>query len=63
MYISQVGLQAVHDDVVNDRLRRSELRRILKEQKSVTGIRARAWSPGAALTALVRSMLRAVARA
>lgn len=33
MYISADGLQAMHQEIVNDNVRRSEQRRMLKERK------------------------------
>jgi hypothetical protein len=57
MYISHQGLQAVHQDIVNDALRRSELRRKLHEQETKSHDRARRHDFGMPLTVLVRLML------
>ena len=62
MYIPYQGQQAIHQDIVNDGLRRSEQRRMLQERETETDTRARAWNFGMPLTALVRSMLSVVAR-
>ena len=62
MYIPSQHLQAIHQDAVNDALRRSERRRMLKERETETETRARTWSPGTILAALVRSRLGLVAR-
>ncbi|HEX8919241.1 MAG TPA: hypothetical protein VF898_12115 [Chloroflexota bacterium] len=60
MYISHQAQQAIHQDIVNDGLRRSEQRRMLKEQES--GTQARDWNPTTTLTVLVRSLRSVVVR-
>ena len=64
MYISHQGQQVIHQEMVNDGMRRSEQRRLLKELETESGTdaRSRAWNLTATLTALVRSMRGAVAR-
>jgi ATP-dependent exoDNAse (exonuclease V) alpha subunit len=62
MYISYQGQQAIHQDVVNDAVRRSERRRMLAEQVMESDARVRTGKPGTGLTALVRSMVGLVAR-
>lgn len=62
MYISYQALQSIHRDTVNDGLRRSARRRMLKDLEKKTDTRRRAWNGVAALTVLVRSIRGAVAR-
>ena len=62
MYIPYQDQQAIHQDMVNDGVTRSELRRMVQEREAVTDTQARRWNPGIALTALVRSMCGVVAR-
>jgi hypothetical protein len=57
MYISHQELQAIHQDIVNDSLRRSEQRRLLKEMERDEGTRGTSWNPGTVLRTLVRSMI------
>ena len=56
MYISHQGLQAIHQDMVNDAMRRAELRRKLREQGTESHNRDRRRHFGMALTVLVRLM-------
>lgn len=64
MYISHQGQQAIHQEIVNDGLRRSALQQIVREREAETegAARARGWNPGIVLTALVRSMRGVIAR-
>jgi hypothetical protein len=57
MYISSSALQAMHQEIVDDCLRRSALRRAHRERYPKTTRRAGAWIPRVALTALVRSVI------
>ena len=61
MYVSYQGQQAIHQDVVNDALRRSE-RRLLAEQEMESDNTVKGGKTGTRLTALVRSMAGLVAR-
>jgi hypothetical protein len=62
MYIPHHQLQAVHQDVVDNCLRRSQQRRMLKELETQTGTTARTSNSSPTLTALVRSMLNVATR-
>ena len=62
MYIPYSGQKAIHQEIVNEGLRRSERRRMLRELEMETDTRARTWNPGAILTALVRSRFGLAAR-
>jgi hypothetical protein len=62
MYISHQGLQAIHQDIVNDALRRSELRRKLQAQETESHNRAARRYIGMPLTVLVRLMLSVASR-
>jgi hypothetical protein len=62
MYISHQGLQAIHQDMVNDALRRAELRRKLQEQKTESHHRPRRRHFGMPLTVLVRLMFSVASR-
>jgi hypothetical protein len=62
MYISHQGLQAIHQDIVNDALRRAELRRKLQEQESKSHDRDRRRNFGMPLTVLVRLVLSVASR-
>lgn len=62
MYISHQAQQAIHQDIVNDGLRRSEQRRMLKEREQESGTQARDWNPTTTLTVLVRSLRSVVVR-
>jgi hypothetical protein len=62
MYISYHVLETIHKDTVDDGLRRSERRRMLKELERETDTRTRVRNVPAAVSGLVRSILGAVAR-
>jgi hypothetical protein len=58
MYISQQGLQAVHQEIVNDGLRRSKeqrLRKVLRDRQQA-GIEPGARKPRPTLTGMIRCM-------
>ena len=57
MYISSSALQTMHQEIVDDCLRRSALRRACREHRQETARRAGAWMPRASLAALVRSLI------
>lgn len=62
MYIPYQSRQAIHQDIVNGGLTRSDRKRMLRERETETGVREGAWNPGTTLTALVRSLVAMVAR-
>jgi hypothetical protein len=62
MYISHQGLQAIHQDVVNDALKRSERRRLLKGVEERTDTPARTRKTDVRLMALVRLVAGVMAR-
>jgi hypothetical protein len=62
MYISHQGLQAVHQDKVNDALRRYELRRKLREQEAGNHEAAARRNFGTPLTVLGRVVRTAASR-
>jgi hypothetical protein len=57
MYISSSALQAMHQEIVDDCLRRSALRRAHRERYPETACRPGAWIPRIPLAGLVRSLI------
>jgi hypothetical protein len=65
MYISSQGLQSIHENNVNEGLKRSEQRRLIKEwkdQQRGTDVPAKARIGARTLTVLFRSLRGMVAR-
>jgi hypothetical protein len=62
MYISHQSQQAVHQDIVSDGLRRSELRRMLKARREQDNHRVAQRTPTVSLRGLVSVLLGGVAR-
>jgi hypothetical protein len=62
MYISNQGLQAIHEEMVNDALRRAELRRKLQERETESQRKDAHRAFGMPLTVLVRLMVSVVSR-
>jgi hypothetical protein len=62
MYISHQSQQAVHQDIVSDGLRRSELRRMLKARREQDNHRVAQRTHTVSLRGLVSVLLGGVAR-
>ncbi|HZU11812.1 MAG TPA: hypothetical protein VFB58_03155 [Chloroflexota bacterium] len=56
MYISHQALEALHQENVNEGLRRSERRRMLQAWKKQQDNRGKGWTPRATVRGLARSM-------